>query len=210
MTKLYNCDAIVPLQSSRAFSLTWPASMQIYWNKTKRLHKKGSQLASTRINSQRTTLEHQRGLEWPPFHCFGAPIWPQWRHVKTLYIRHPEQSQWTAFRFGRIILSKRCNPFGRFSALALTKSRNRNSETSEWFRIGIHRRPAYFDPLRSLSSDASFRMFVAYWQETGWPVSYRSISTSERGSSARTCEKLSQLSSLLSRTAHARLLATNL
>ena len=28
----------------RVFSLTWPASMQIYWNKTKRLHKKRVQL----------------------------------------------------------------------------------------------------------------------------------------------------------------------
>ena len=28
----------------RVFSLTWPASMQIYWNKRKRLHKKGTQL----------------------------------------------------------------------------------------------------------------------------------------------------------------------
>ena len=26
----------------RTFSLTWPASMQFYWNKTKRLHKKSS------------------------------------------------------------------------------------------------------------------------------------------------------------------------
>ena len=26
----------------RVFSLTWPASMQIYWNKRKRLHKKKS------------------------------------------------------------------------------------------------------------------------------------------------------------------------
>ena len=23
---------------------------------------------------------------WPSFHCFGTPIWPPWRHVKTLYI----------------------------------------------------------------------------------------------------------------------------
>ena len=21
---------------------------------------------------------------WPPFYCFGTPIWPPWRHVKTL------------------------------------------------------------------------------------------------------------------------------
>ena len=23
---------------------------------------------------------------WPPFRCFGTPIWPSWRHAKTLYI----------------------------------------------------------------------------------------------------------------------------
>ena len=28
------------------FSLTWPASMQIYWNKRKRLHKKRVQMAA--------------------------------------------------------------------------------------------------------------------------------------------------------------------
>ena len=48
----------------RVFSLTWPASMQIYWNKRKRLHKKRVQLPE----------------DW-----FGTPIWPPWRHVKTLY-----------------------------------------------------------------------------------------------------------------------------
>ena len=38
----------------RVFSLTWPVSMQIYWNKRKRLHKK-------EFNSQRTGLGHQHG-----------------------------------------------------------------------------------------------------------------------------------------------------
>ena len=37
------------------FSLTWPASMQIYWNKRKRLHKKKVQLPE----------------DW-----FGTPTWP--------------------------------------------------------------------------------------------------------------------------------------
>ena len=46
----------------RAYSLTWPASMQIYGNKRKFLHKKRVQL---------------------PQDLFGAPIWPPWRHVKT-------------------------------------------------------------------------------------------------------------------------------
>ena len=48
----------------RVFSLTWPASMQIYRNKRKRLHKKRVQLPE----------------DW-----FGTPTWPPWRHVKTLY-----------------------------------------------------------------------------------------------------------------------------
>ena len=48
----------------RVFSLTWPAFIQIYCNKRKRLHKKRVQL---------------------PQDLFGTPIWPPWRHVKTLY-----------------------------------------------------------------------------------------------------------------------------
>ena len=56
------------------FSVTWPAFMQIYWNKRKRLHKKGDQLPHDWFGTP----------TWPPFHCFGAPIWPPWRHVKTL------------------------------------------------------------------------------------------------------------------------------
>ena len=57
------------------FSLTCPASMQIYWNKRKRLHKKRVQFPEDWFGTP----------TWPPFHCFGTPIWPPWRHVKTLY-----------------------------------------------------------------------------------------------------------------------------
>ena len=60
---------------NRVFSLTWSASMQIYWNKRKRLHKKRAQLPQDWFGTP----------TWPPFHCFGTPIWPPWRHVKTLY-----------------------------------------------------------------------------------------------------------------------------
>ena len=59
----------------RVFSLTWPASMQIYWNKRKRLHKKRVQLPQDGFGTP----------SWPLFHCFGTPIWLPWRHVKTLY-----------------------------------------------------------------------------------------------------------------------------
>ena len=48
------------------FSLTLPASMQIYWNKRKRLHKKRVQLPQAWFGTQ----------TWPPFHCFGTQIWP--------------------------------------------------------------------------------------------------------------------------------------
>ena len=30
---------------------------------------------------------------WLPFHCFGTPIWPPWRHVKTLY----SSFKWSVF-----------------------------------------------------------------------------------------------------------------
>ena len=43
---------------SLTFSLTWPASMQIYWNKRNRLHKKGVQLPEDWFGT----------LTWPPFH----------------------------------------------------------------------------------------------------------------------------------------------
>ena len=48
--------------------------MQIYWDKGKRLHKKRVQLPKDFLGTS----------TWPPSHCFGTPIWPPWRHVKTL------------------------------------------------------------------------------------------------------------------------------
>ena len=48
------------------FSLTWSASMQIYWNKRKRLHK------MKEFNSHRPGLGHQHPPTWPPFHCLVA------------------------------------------------------------------------------------------------------------------------------------------
>ena len=45
------------------------------------------------FNSHRICLEYQNMAAvslfgtptWPPFHCFETPIWPTWRHMKTLY-----------------------------------------------------------------------------------------------------------------------------
>ena len=50
----------------RVFSLTWPAYMQIYWNKRKWSHKKRIQLPEDWFGTP----------TWPPFHCFGTAIWP--------------------------------------------------------------------------------------------------------------------------------------
>ena len=47
----------------------WP-----FWNKRKRLHKKRVQLSQDWLGTP----------TWPPFHCFGTPIWTPWRHVKRL------------------------------------------------------------------------------------------------------------------------------
>ena len=66
-------QAMIPLAgrwggiiSNRAFSLTWPASMLIYWNKRKHLHEKRVKLPEDFLGTP----------TWPPFHCFGTPIWP--------------------------------------------------------------------------------------------------------------------------------------
>ena len=75
--KVFTCKPINALECHyRAFLLTWPTSMQIYWNKRKCLHKKRVQLPQDWFGTP----------TWPPFHCFGTPIWPPWRHVKTLYL----------------------------------------------------------------------------------------------------------------------------
>ena len=79
----------------RVFSLTWPASMQIYWNKRKRLHKKRVQLPEDCFGTP----------TWPPFHCFGTPIWPPWRHVKTLYRKSTLDPGFTAIFFMLLVYS---------------------------------------------------------------------------------------------------------
>ena len=47
----------------RAFTPTWPASMQFHWNKRKRLLKKRVQLPKDWFGTP----------TWPPFNCFGTP-----------------------------------------------------------------------------------------------------------------------------------------
>ena len=59
----HNPDIAFPY---RVFSLTWPASMQIHYNKRKRFHKKRVQLPQDWFGTP----------TWPPFRCFGTPIWP--------------------------------------------------------------------------------------------------------------------------------------
>ena len=71
---IYFCLSV--LLRYRVFSLTWPASMQMFWNKRNHLHKKRVHLPQDWFGTP----------TWPPFHCFGTPIWPTWRHVKTLYL----------------------------------------------------------------------------------------------------------------------------
>ena len=61
--------------SHRVFSLTWPVSMQIYWNKRKRLHEKRVRLTKDWFGTP----------TWLPFHCLGTPIWLLWAHLKTLH-----------------------------------------------------------------------------------------------------------------------------
>ena len=58
----------------RAFSLTWPASMQIY----QIYGNKESVYIRKEFNSHRIGFGTPT---WPPVYSFGTPIWPPWRHV---------------------------------------------------------------------------------------------------------------------------------
>ena len=48
---------------------------KVYWNKRKRFQKKSVQLPQDWFDAP----------TWPSFYCFRTPIWPAWRHVKTLH-----------------------------------------------------------------------------------------------------------------------------
>ena len=66
----------------RVFSLTWPAYMQIYWYKIKRLHKKRVQLPQDWFETP----------TWPPFHCFGTPGKPMFTFTLSNYFGSPEEN----------------------------------------------------------------------------------------------------------------------
>ena len=62
--------------SNRAFSFTWPASMQICWSKRKaQLH------WIRRCCDQHGRHPQVSWLTRPPFHFFGTPIGSPWRHI---------------------------------------------------------------------------------------------------------------------------------
>ena len=72
---LHDLTIVLKFRDIERFLLTWPAYMQIYENKRKCLHKKRDQIPKDWFGTP----------TWLPFYCFGNPIWPPWRHVKTLY-----------------------------------------------------------------------------------------------------------------------------
>ena len=106
----------------RVFSHTWPASMQIYWNKRKCSHKKRVQLLGDWFGTP----------TWPPFHCFGTPIWPPWRHVKTLYNPGFQRLFMGGFRgFGKVFW-----PLAWLRPMADTEASSRTREKKKpWPRV---------------------------------------------------------------------------
>ena len=74
----------------RAFSLTWPAAMQIYWNKRRRLHKKRVQISQDWFGKP----------TWPPFHCLGHQYGRRdvmWKHSIPMYLAKYEHAEVTFF-----------------------------------------------------------------------------------------------------------------
>ena len=107
---------------NRTFSLTWPTSMLIYWNKTKCLHKKRYQLPQDWFGTP----------TWPPFHCFGTLIWPPWRHVKTLYILGSVYKTWrTVFFISYANETKQQQQQKTYDVIKLKKGVSRDTATAE-------------------------------------------------------------------------------
>ena len=98
---LTNTTTKKPTIVNRAFSLTWPASLQIYWNKRSRLHKKKVRLPQDWFGHQHgrrfIVLEHQYGrrdVMWK--HSMGAflwddPDWDQWSEITRIMV---DQMNW--------------------------------------------------------------------------------------------------------------------
>ena len=75
--------------------------MLIYWNKRKHLHEKRVPLPEDFLGTP----------TWPPFHCFGTPIWSLWRHVKTLYMFGPFASRYKLQQLCFYLWCSRLPPF---------------------------------------------------------------------------------------------------
>ena len=134
--KVTRCRYSLSLYS--VFSLTWPASMQLYWNKRKRLHKKRVQLPQ----------------DW-----FGTQTWPPWRHVKShnIVIQNslPEllglnnDKRLTA-ALGHQLMRATKNFTGPVNRPLLTLFQQVNTET----RPDLRHRPSWFATLRGADEAA--------------------------------------------------------
>ena len=86
--KVYSCNILIISQVNRAFSLTWPASMLIYWNKRKHLHEKRVKLPEDFLGTP----------TWPPFHCFGTPYGRRdvmWKRSITVLVYIDHHKTWS-------------------------------------------------------------------------------------------------------------------
>ena len=139
----------------RAYSLTWPASMQIYGNKRKFLHKKRVQL---------------------PQDLFGAPIWPPWRHVK-IAIRF---NLLQAIRFNLLQVCASLLPF-LFRVLFITSFNSLSDYLfhSIWWQFPLFE---FWLPSRCTASFQAFSVNAIRWRfretypklsRTTWPETHR-------------------------------------
>ena len=63
-----------------------------FYNAMERFHSSGQHLCKVFGTEENVLYEKRIQLPqesfgtrpWPPFHCFGTPIWLPWRHVKTI------------------------------------------------------------------------------------------------------------------------------
>ena len=121
--RLTNTTTKKPTIVNRAFSLTWPASLQIYWNKRSRLHKKKVRLPQDWFGHQHgrrfIVLEHQYGrrdVMWK--HSMGAflwddPDWDQWSEITRIMV---DQMNWW-IHFGQGFMGSFDLPWSKWSRI---------------------------------------------------------------------------------------------
>ena len=77
--------SFVPINLHRCWPREWKHFIECFYSHYKQLSKCIGTKERFYIGKKGQLPQDWSGTQtWPPFYCFETPIWPPWRHVKTL------------------------------------------------------------------------------------------------------------------------------